>query len=450
MTADITIVGLGPGQRADKTVRAAEALDTARVLFLRTDRNAGIEDLLAHSDVRVVEKLISKAAGGGPDWVAGAELFCEEAAKGAVVLGIPGHPQYGEELATRTVALARDRHLSVQVIDGLSSLDLISSALETNLMRNNVQIVDATLTMAACEPAEFAGGLPPISPREPVLLSRVYRRDSMNALQTLLERYYPSDSPVIVLDAIGTGDEIAPSTTVIGEVHAVVPSDLCSIYIPPIGDLEATRDPRTLQHIVARLRREDGCPWDRKQTNQSLAGSLVDEVYEVVDAINAGDDANLAEELGDLLLLIMMHAQIAEERGAFILEDVYDGIATKIVRRHPHVFGDESAHNSDDVVGLWQQIKQQEKAERPDKPEKAADGQPHSMPALERATRVLKKHPADVAESSADSRQQALFDAVAAVVSAGDDPNQILRQSLEKHVAGTVSAGKSGEKNASN
>src|SRR5699024_707393 len=120
------------------------------------------------------------------------------------------------------------------------------------------------------------------------------------------------------------------------------------------------------------------------------------EVYEVIDAIDTDDDANLTEELGDLLLLIMMHSQIAEERGAFTLEDVYHGIATKIVRRHPHVFGDDAAGNADEVVGLWQQIKQQEKAESPGKPEKAPDGQPHSMPALERASRVLKKHPIDV------------------------------------------------------
>src|SRR5699024_3871120 len=110
---------------------------------------------------------------------------------------------------------------------------------------------------------------------------------------------------------------------------------MLAIYVPPLEVLDATRDPCTPQHIVARLRRPDGCPWDRKQDHTSLRDSIIDEAYEVVDAIDAGDDANLAEELGDLLLLIMMHAQIAEEAGTFTLEDVYDGISRKIVRRHP-------------------------------------------------------------------------------------------------------------------
>ena len=219
--------------------------------------------------------------------------------------------------------------------------------------------------------------------------------------------------------------------------------------MPALGALNATRTPDTLQHIVARLRRDDGCPWDRKQTHASLAQSLADEVYEVIDAIDAGDDANLAEELGDLLLLIMMHAQIAEERGAFRLEDVYDSINAKIVRRHPHVFGDLSAANAEEVVGLWQQVKSQEKKNAPNKPEKAADGEPHSMPALLRAARVLKKHPPAVTDSTVESRQQALIDAIAAIVVAGDDPEQILNTALTNHVANAERGSGQGEIDAS-
>jgi hypothetical protein len=172
-------------------------------------------------------------------------------------------------------------------------------------------------------------------------------------------------------------------------------------------------------------------------------------VYEVIDAIDAGDDANLAEELGDLLLLIMMHTQIAEERGVFRLEDVYHGISTKIVRRHPHVFGDLAAADADAVVGLWQQVKSEEKRDAPAKPEKAADGQPHSMPALARSVRVLSKYPLNPEESTPVSRQQELLHAIAAVVAAGDDPELELKTALVNHVADAQRGIDQGENHAS-
>ena len=203
---------------------------------------------------------------------------------------------------------------------------------------------------------------------------------------------------------------------------------------PPARAPRRRRRPAS-RHPIARLRAPEGCPWDRKQTHATLRDSILDEAYEVVDAIDAGDDANLAEELGDLFLLIAMHAQLAEEAGTFTLEDVYAGIATKIVRRHPHVFGDEEAREAGQVVGLWNRIKQEEKAANPDRPEKAADGQPHSMPALVRAPGVLAKHPVDVdSAASAEERSRALLDAVAAVVHAGDDPERVLREALAAHV----------------
>ncbi len=130
-----------------------------------------------------------------------------------------------------------------------------------------------------------------------------------------------------------------------------------------------------------------------------------------------------------------MHAQIAEEAGTFTLEDVYDTVSRKIIRRHPHVFGDMSAEDAGDVIGLWQQVKAQEKADQPAKPEKAADGQPHSMPALTRATRVLKEHPLaqDLPPSTSEERSQALLAAVADLVAHGEDPETVLRQALVNH-----------------
>lgn len=142
-----------------------------------------------------------------------------------------------------------------------------------------------------------------------------------------------------------------------------------------------------LREIVARLRAPDGCPWDREQTHASLRGALIEECYEVVDAIERADDANLKEELGDLLLHVVMHAQMAGERSAFSLEEVAAEICEKMIRRHPHVFGDKLAKDSDAVLRQWDQIKRAEKG----KPAGTLDALPASMPALLRAQNAQKK-----------------------------------------------------------
>src|SRR4028119_248043 len=119
-----------------------------------------------------------------------------------------------------------------------------------------------------------------------------------------------------------------------------------------------------LAGIIERLRAPDGCPWDREQTHASLRTHLIEETYETVNAIETADDANLREELGDLLMQPVLHAQIASEEQRFDIVDVLEGISDKLVRRHPHVFGDVAVENSDHVLRNWDAIKRTEKAEK--------------------------------------------------------------------------------------
>ena len=157
-------------------------------------------------------------------------------------------------------------------------------------------------------------------------------------------------------------------------------------------------DPLTrLRAIAARLRAPDGgCPWDLEQTHASLRGALVEETYETLAAIDAGDDVNLCEELGDLLLHVVMHAQMASERGAFTFNDVAAGVAVKMVRRHPHVFGTETLADSAAVLGRWEEIKRREKGDdtAPGVGDSAIvrgsllDGVPDALPALMRAQKI--------------------------------------------------------------
>ena len=156
-----------------------------------------------------------------------------------------------------------------------------------------------------------------------------------------------------------------------------------------------------LQHLVQtiwRLRQPDGCPWDREQTHRSIGKNMIEEAYEALDCIEADDAAHLREELGDVLMQVVLHAQIAADAGEFTLADVAHDIDAKLIRRHPHVFGDADADSSDEVLKIWDEVKLAEKAAK-DKavaageaaPEGLLDGVPTHLPALMQAQKVSRK-----------------------------------------------------------
>src|SRR6266404_599127 len=146
-----------------------------------------------------------------------------------------------------------------------------------------------------------------------------------------------------------------------------------------------------LLRVMARLRSPTGCPWDREQDHRSLRWHAVEEVYELMDAIEAGDDHELAEELGDLLLQVVFHCQLGQERGAFDFETVARQITDKLIRRHPHVFGNLKVKNVDQVWANWEKIKRAEKHGTRHARPSALDGIPKQLPALLRAEKLLKK-----------------------------------------------------------
>lgn len=171
----------------------------------------------------------------------------------------------------------------------------------------------------------------------------------------VLRRLYPADHPV--------GRFGAAEGTTIGELAA---ADLTgALYLAPVAPEMAVASPWAMPWISHRLRLPDGCPWDREQTHESLRNHLLEEAYEVYDALGAGATPALAEELGDLLLQVVLHAQLAAEAGVFDLTDVHAAIAAKIVRRHPHVFGDAEARTASDVNRQWERLKAAERAAAP-------------------------------------------------------------------------------------
>jgi MazG family protein len=197
----------------------------------------------------------------------------------------------------------------------------------------------------------------------------------------LLERLYPAEALVARLGTAGETRGTGGSTT----IEDLAPADLAGpLYLPPIAPEAAVAGPWAMPFISNRLRQPDGCPWDREQTHSSLRKHLLEEAYEVYDALERGATPALAEELGDLLLQVVLHAQLAAEAGVFDLADVQAAIGRKIVRRHPHVFGDAIARTAADVNRQWERIKADERAAdlAPDGARSALDGISASMPAL--------------------------------------------------------------------
>jgi tetrapyrrole methylase family protein/MazG family protein len=176
--------------------------------------------------------------------------------------------------------------------------------------------------------------------------------------------------------------------------HEKPTNHFSTLYVPPVGPLEALRVPETLRYITMRLRREpDGCPWDRQQTHQSLTRYVIEETYEVVEALEENDMEKLAEELGDLLLQVYLHAEIARQEGDFNIGDVYEHVSAKLIRRHPHVFGQIEVENAGQVVQNWEEIKRQERiaAGKDVESESVLDGVPLASPALIVAQQYQKR-----------------------------------------------------------
>ncbi len=230
----------------------------------------------------------------------------------------------------------------------------------------------------------------PIEPSRPVLIvpAALLGASASGAVTPLPGRHGPGgDDPLAVLRRLYPADHPvgrfgAAEATTIGALDAAVLATPC--YLAPLAPEAAVAGTWAMPWISDRLRQPDGCPWDREQTHASLRSHLLEEAYEVYDALEGGATPELAGELGDLLLQVILHAQLAAEEGVFDLTDVQAALATKIVRRHPHVFGDAEAETASDVNRQWERIKATERADAGGETaaKSALDGISTSLPAL--------------------------------------------------------------------
>ncbi|MFN2252232.1 MAG: MazG family protein [Anaerolineae bacterium] len=436
----ITVIGLGPGDPRHITVAARDALEGASEVWLRTEKHPA-RDALPHGlVVHSCDDLYEAAESFDYVYSAIARRLVDAAARGPVVYAVPGDPATGESTIGHLRDAARERGLEVEVMPGVSFVGPTLELLGWDAL-DGLQLSDATALNLRHHPA--------VDPDRPALIAQVYSRLVAADLKLGLLDAYPPEHPVTLVSGAGAPGASRVTMPLAELDRHDLFGDLATLAVPP---LPYPGSMLTLAEVVAQLRAPDGCPWDREQTHESLRPYLLEETYEVLDALDAGDDEALAEEMGDLLLQIALHAQLAAEDGSFTLSTVIRNITEKIVRRHPHVFGDVQADDPDQVRVVWEDLKRAEKRDV-GKPEDPYSGIPRALPALSRAQTVQRKAatlvgladpPADGAlarladaPDDDDARAAAVGDALWAVVTVartwGVDAESALREATARH-----------------
>ena len=375
MKQGITIVGLGPGDPKQLTLEAQQVLREAGEVYLRTCRHPTVASLPAGLSLRFCDHLYEEKDSFAEVYDEIARQIVELGRRcEGVVYAVPGHPLVGEASVQRILNLANQQGIGVRVVDGLSFIEPVLSCLGLDALAG-LQLVDATELAALHHPC--------LNPDLPALLGQLYDQLLASDVKLALMNLYPDEHPVTLVCGAGT-DHARVMTVPLYELDRQPGIDhLTSLYVPPLScpsSLEA------FQETVARLRAPGGCMWDREQTHKSLRPHLLEETYETLAALDADDADALREELGDLLLQIVLHAQIAVEEGEFSLAQIIEGIDAKIKHRHPHVFGDIVVADVAEVLHNWEEIKREEKGKR-----SLLVGVPKSLPALARAEAIQKR-----------------------------------------------------------
>jgi tetrapyrrole methylase family protein/MazG family protein len=346
----VVVVGLGPAGADHLLPVARTVIEAMRARYVRTLRHPAVDDLLAAGITFTSFDEIYDAA---PDLeTAYAEIVARLAdaahAHGEVVYAVPGSPAVAE----RAVALlGADPTVVVRLVPGLSFADLAWVRLGVDPMEGDARVVDGR----DIDAAELAGRL---------LIAQCDTTFVLSDVKLALLEHLGPATPITVLQRLGLPDELI-TVLPLEELDrgAVEPDHLTSVFVDA-GAVSAARELVRLLQLAKRLRDPGGCPWDAEQTHHSLTRYLLEESYEVVEAVEHLPEAGYApleDELGDLLYQVVFHAVIAEEAGEFTMADVARGIHDKLVRRHPHVFGDVVADETADVMRNWEQIKKEEK-----------------------------------------------------------------------------------------
>lgn len=375
----IYVIGLGPGEYKALSLGAMELLRGPWPVFLRTEIHPVVEQLRSEG---IAFQSFDNVYQHAEDFVQVYRIIAEqvlsEAHKGNVVYAVPGHPLVAEQSVANILAGAAQMGIKVEVLPAVSFLDSLFSVLKIDPI-HGLKVLDGLQL-------EIQG----VDPRVPTIVTQVYNPLVASEVKLTLMDFYHDDHQIAVVRAAGVPGEEQIVWIPLYELDRQAWVDhLTSVYLPKGETRQQMYDLTPLVEVMEILRAPGGCPWDIEQTHGSLKQYLVEEVYEVLEAIDAGDLDKLCDELGDLLLQIVFHARIAEENGDFAVQDVIQKVTEKMVRRHPHVFGETSADTTDAVMANWERIKKTETAGK--NRISLLDGVPVGLPSLLRAYKLQGK-----------------------------------------------------------
>lgn len=347
----ITVLGLGAGDLEQLPLGVYRTLLKAERLYVRTAEHPVLQELSTEGiSYESFDAIYEKHDTFEAVYKEIVETLISLAENGPLFYAVPGHPLVAEQTVQWLVDAEKEGRIKLEIVGGQSFLDPIFNALRIDPIEG-FQLLDGTMLKRD-----------DIQMSQHVLIAQVYDSYSASDVKLTLMEKYPDNYPVTIVTAAGSNEELLRTVPLYELDRETVVNNLTTIYVQPaISQENRLKEWSTFRAIVAKLRAPDGCPWDREQTHDSLKKYLIEEVHELLQAVSEQDDEGMIEELGDVLLQVFLHAQIGEDDGYFSLEDVLESVSSKMIRRHPHVFGDVSVENTEDVVRNWQQIKSVEK-----------------------------------------------------------------------------------------
>ncbi|EHK2442254.1 nucleoside triphosphate pyrophosphohydrolase [Clostridium perfringens] len=346
----LKIMGLGPGAYEALTIGALKELKNNKNIYFRTEKHPTV-DFLKDEGIKFESYDHAYEKYDSFDDVykyIAEDLITKIKDDEDLIYAVPGHPLVAEKSVINLIELCKENNIQYEVLPAVSFVDAMMEALQVDPIEG-VKIIDA-----------FDMKNQILDKRVGTIITQVYNNFIASEVKLRLLEGYEDDTEIIFVRAAGVEGLESIRKIPLYELDWQEDIDyLTSIYIPK--DLGNKKDFQDLLDIIETLRNPGGCPWDREQTHESLKSALLEECYEVIDAIENEDEDALIEELGDVLLQVVFHASIGKEDGYFDIMDVIGGISNKMINRHPHVFGNEEANTSEQVLVNWDEIKKEEK-----------------------------------------------------------------------------------------
>lgn len=370
MAPGVQVVGLGPGDPRWLTRGAWAILQDAREIYLRTAQHPIVDHLPEGPRIYSFDGLYEEHVEFDEVYQAIIARVLELGRRAnGVVYAVPGDPTVGEATVLGIRERAGAAGLPVEMVHGVSFIEPCLNLVGLDGMEK-LTILDALQVAARHHPQ--------VSTASPALIGQLYSRLVASDVKLTLMNAYPDDHAVVLIHEAG----LDSGFTEYLPLHEIDTSpnigSLSTLFVPPLAEYSGFE---RLQETIAHLRAPEGCPWDREQTHQSLRQHLLEEAYETLHAIDQDDISSLREELGDLLLQIVLQAQIATESESFRMADVIAAVNDKLIRRHPHVFGDLELSGVDEVLHNWEALKASER-DQSQAASSVLTGVPVSLPAL--------------------------------------------------------------------